>query len=118
MKVIVAGSRTISDYNVVKKAIETSQFVITELVSGAARGVDRLGEKFAAENNIPTIHFYPDWILGRQAGILRNLEMAEYADALVAVWDGKSRGTKHMINSMTKLNKPVWVEKYIDNISF
>jgi uracil-DNA glycosylase family 4 len=112
MKVIVAGSRTITDYQKVKELIKVSGFVIDEIVSGAARGVDLLGERYAKENNIPIKQFKADWdTYGKRAGYLRNVQMAEYADALVAVWDGISSGTKHMIDTMNSKDKPVFCNK-------
>lgn len=111
MKVIIAGSRGVTNPAAVKKAIADSGFTITEVVSGGARGVDRLGEDWALANNIPVKQFIPEWDeRGRKAGIIRNLSMAEYADALVAIWDGSSPGTRHMIDSMERLaGKPVHV---------
>lgn len=99
MRVVIAGSRSINDYETVKKAIETSSFTITEVVSGGARGVDQLGERYAKENNLPIKQFIPNWFIGKYAGIIRNAEMAEYADALIAVYDGVSRGTANMIKN-------------------
>lgn len=108
MKVIVAGSRDGFVAKNVFEAIEESKFIITELVSGGARGVDRDGEYYAKLNNIPIKQFLPDWDkYGKGAGFRRNTEMAEYADALIAVWDGKSNGTKHMISIMDDYEKPV-----------
>ena len=105
MKTIIAGSRTITEYSIVLKAIENSKFKITEVVSGTALGVDKLGEEYAKENNIPIKQFPADWNRhGKKAGYLRNKEMAEYADAVVLVWDGKSRGTKHMYDLSKKYN--------------
>ncbi len=110
MKVIIAGSRDGFVARNVFEAIEESKFKITEVISGGARGVDRDGEYWARLNNIPIKQFIPDWERsGKAAGLLRNLDMAEYADALVAVWDGKSKGTKHMIEAMQKMNKPTHV---------
>lgn len=110
MKVIIAGSRSITDYRVIIKAIANSGFVLSEIVSGAARGVDQLGEQYARLHNIPIKLFPADWAkYGRGAGMLRNEEMGRYADALIAVWDGSSRGTKYMIQFMQGLKKPVFV---------
>lgn len=111
MKVIIAGSRNINAYQDVKDAWLTSSFDITEVVSGGARGVDRLGERLAVELGVPFKQFIPDWTgpLKKGAGFARNKEMADYADALIAVWDGESNGTQNMINQMRKLNKPVYV---------
>lgn len=79
-------------------------------MSGCARGVDRDGEYYAKCNNIPVKHFIPQWdVYGKAAGMVRNHEMALYADALIAVWDGKSRGTQHMILDMQKTGKPVHI---------
>jgi hypothetical protein len=98
-KVIVAGSRTIKDYKVVEKAIIDSSFEITEIVSGTAQGVDKLGEKYADLNGIPIKRFVAEWDrLGKSAGPIRNEEMACYADALIAVRQNRSRGTTDMIN--------------------
>lgn len=99
MKTIIAGSRSITDYKIVFQAIVASRFAITEVVSGKARGVDTLGEQFAFEWHLPVKFFPADWeSFGKSAGYVRNVQMAEYADALIAIWDGKSRGTKNMID--------------------
>jgi len=110
MKVIIAGSRNITDQDQVDEIIWGSPYKITEGVSGNARGVDTLGANWCIEQEIPVAHFPADWAThGKYAGYLRNEQMAKYADALIAVWDGESKGTKHMIDTMTKLNKPVYV---------
>lgn len=114
MKVIIAGSRSIDDYETVLKAIESSGFSVSEVVSGGARGVDLQGETYAKQYSLPCKRFIPTWnnpdgTLNRAAGIKRNMQMAFYADALIAIWDGKSKGTEHMINFMKKQNKPVFV---------
>lgn len=71
---------------------------ITEVVSGCARGVDLLGEAWAKGAGIPVTRFPAIWeVHGKAAGAIRNQQMAEYAKALVAIWDGKSPGTKDMI---------------------
>jgi hypothetical protein len=98
MRTIVAGSREGIHYDDVLKAMETCSWTPTEIVSGKARGVDTMGEQWAKENDVPIKEFPADWDnLGRKAGTLRNCQMGDYADALVAVWDGSSRGTAHMI---------------------
>ncbi len=109
MKVIVAGSRSIHSFEAVARAIERSGFSISEVVSGGAEGVDQIGKGWAYAHSIPSKQFNPAWKEnGKAAGPMRNREMAKYADALIAVWDGKSRGTKNMIEEMKKLNKPVF----------
>ena len=99
MKTIIAGSRTITDYSLLMDVLDSVTWEITEVISGGARGVDRLGEQYANKNNIPIKRFPAQWTkYGKRAGFLRNKEMAEYADALIAVWDGESKGTQHMLN--------------------
>lgn len=111
MKVIIAGSRTITNFHRVSEAIHNSEFIITEVVSGGAWGVDQLGEYWATLAEKPCTIMKAEWDkYGKRAGFIRNEQMGNYADALIAVWDGDSRGTKHMIDYMKKLNKPLWVE--------
>lgn len=106
----MAGSRDIIDYRTVGLVIMHSGFaeLITEIVSGTARGVDQLGEKWAQECNIPIKRFKPDWNIGKKAGPLRNIDMGNYADALIALRLDDSRGTTHMIETMIGLKKPVY----------
>jgi hypothetical protein len=106
MKVIIAGGRNFNDYNLLSKNVY--EFTLyqpdIEIVSGCANGADKLGEKYANFYGIPIKRFPADWNrYGRQAGYLRNKQMAEYADMLIAFWDGKSKGTKHMID-LAKIN--------------
>lgn len=110
MKLIVAGSRTITDFATVNEAI--GHFVktlahgeIAEIVSGRARGVDKLGEQWACANGVPVAEFPADWKAGKGAGFARNARMAEYADALLAIWDGQSHGTEDMIRRMREAGK-------------
>lgn len=114
MKVVIAGSRGIKDAARVSDAVAFAELPVTEVVSGAARGVDALGEEWAAARGIPVRRFPANWRAhGLRAGRMRNLEMAEYADALVAVWDGRSAGTKHMIEAMQARGKPTFVYRVI-----
>jgi hypothetical protein len=99
MKVIIAGSRSITDPREVEAAIRESGFEIAEVVCGGARGVDMLGCEWAQERGIPVAWYPAEWDrYGKSAGYRRNEKMALYADALIAVWDGESRGTKHMLD--------------------
>jgi hypothetical protein len=111
VKVIIAGSRNIIAYpGLIQRAVEQSNFKVHEVVSGTARGIDRLGECWAVQYDKPIRRFPADWDnLGKSAGFRRNEQMADYADALIAVWDGQSNGTKHMISQMTLRGKPVFV---------
>lgn len=110
MKTIIAGGREILDYTLVLNAIRESKFDITEVVSGMAKGVDTLAVQFANENDLVITPFFADWNThGRAAGPIRNRQMAEYGEALIAVWDGESRGTKNMIEEATKRGLKVYV---------
>ena len=119
MKVIIAGSRDITDYNVVKEAMDSfmeelsaDMLPITEVVSGTARGADSLGEEWANNYDVPIKRMPANWAHhGKSAGYIRNSEMAMYADALVALWDNKSRGTGHMIDLAYKYDIPVFIHK-------
>ena len=105
MVIIVAGSRSITEAASIDTAIRQSGFPVTEVVSGTPRGADQLGEAWAMARNVPVRRFPADWQrYGRAAGMRRNEVMARYAAAapegggLVAVWDGRSPGTKYMID--------------------
>ena len=116
MKTIIAGSRSIKDLKVLEKAIQVQRMSglgnITEVVCGCAFGVDFLGQLRAKANNIPIKHFPADWYKqGRGAGFIRNIEMAKYADVLLAIWDGESKGTQHMIRTATAQGLEVHVFK-------
>jgi hypothetical protein len=111
MKVVIAGSRGINDKNVVNQAIKDSGFKITEILCGCAKGVDSLGRDYGLQNNIPVAEFPANWTkYGNAAGIMRNIVMSKKCDALIAIWDGHSRGTKHMIECVEKLKLPSYVK--------
>ena len=117
-KVIIAGSRGFSNYKLLREQCnkflrekrKTNNIII---VSGHARGADTLGEKYAQDEGF-ALEIYPaQWKkLGKQAGYRRNEQMAEVADALIAFWDGCSKGTKHMIDIMNEKNLLVRVVEY------
>lgn len=115
MRVIIAGSRSITYPAVgplVARAVLASGWAdkITEVLTGRARGVDMAGEDWARRRGLVVVPYYPDWKrYGKAAGPIRNGEMAKDADALIAVWDGESSGTKDMITQMTELGKPVYI---------
>ena len=102
MRVIIAGSREIDDCEYVKEQIEASGFDITEVVSGKCRGVDKCGELWAKKNNIPVEPFPFVKGMGKAGGPLRNLQMAQYADALILIWDGTSKGSFNMLQNAAK----------------
>ena len=106
MKVIIAGSRTFNNYNLLNKTLQEVDLVIDEVVCGGAKGADSLGAEWARKNGVPVKYFNAEWEkYGRVAGIIRNHQMGDYADYLVAFWDGKSSGTKDMFTYMQQLGK-------------
>lgn len=114
MKVIVCGSRTIKDPEEVKKAIKDSGFKITELVCGEAEGPDKIAKELIQSGffgeSVPVISFKADWEKdGRGAGIIRNVKMVSYAEACIAIWDGKSKGTTHTIQETQRRGRLLYV---------
>ena len=113
-RVIIAGSREMADYEAAKKAIgeafsEIGRSTQVCVVSGHCRGADILGERYAREHGLELEIFPAEWNrYGRRAGFIRNTQMAEFASeegcegALIAFWDGESRGTKMMIGIAEK----------------
>lgn len=99
MRTIIAGSRCCTDKRDLIAALSACGWTPTTVISGTAKGADRLGEAWAAEHDVPCERYPADWDRhGKSAGYRRNERMAECADALIALWDGQSRGTKHMID--------------------
>lgn len=120
-KVIVAGGRDFDDYELLSKKLDKMRQVILandladdmEIVCGKARGADSLGERWGREHHVSVAEFPADWDkYGRSAGPRRNKQMGEYADTLLAFWDGESRGTKHMIDYSTEKGLNVFVVSY------
>ncbi len=118
MRCVICGSRDINDYEILKAAIKESGFTITEVVSGCASGVDKLGERWAQENGIVPHRFSAEWnIYGTFAGRMRNKKMAKFISppecnngCVVAVWDGESKGTAHMIQLAREAGIKVYVK--------
>ena len=116
MKVIIAGSRGFNDYETLCKFCD---YIIgepedeVEIVSGTARGADKLGERYANDRKYTIKEFPANWNEhGKAAGYIRNGEMADYADTLIAFHDGESKGTQHMIDLANKKGINVAVYKY------
>ena len=131
LRVIIAGSREFNDF---PKLMNSSIEILTEIskkrddldririVSGTARGADKLGEQYAKIAGYELSKFPADWDgLGKRAGYVRNAEMAKFAveddsyGVLIAFWDGQSRGTKHMIDLAKKYGLEVHVVNYKEN---
>jgi hypothetical protein len=115
MKFIVAGSRTIQEITAYGQLVElriakTHPFCnATEIVSGTAKGPDKAGEIYGDFYGISVTKFPAEWDkYGKRAGPIRNNKMAVYADALLLIWDGQSKGSRHMKQAMLTLNKPVF----------
>lgn len=118
-RVIIAGTRYFDDYDLLKKycdymlsnKIKSGEEI--RILSGGASGADALGEKYARERGFIIVPYPAQWDkYGRQAGPMRNREMAANADALIAFWDDKSRGTKNMIDEAQKRGLKVAIKHY------
>ena len=113
MRIIIAGSRTITEYSTVFNAMNYLNLNPTAILSGCAEGVDKLGERWAKEHKIRIERYPADWEKhGKKAGYIRNAEMVKNADWLVAIWDGKSKGTKHTIDLANKKGIKVFVYEW------
>jgi hypothetical protein len=130
VKVIIAGGRDFTNYNLLKSKCDKilSNQKDIEIISGEASGADKLGEQYSEENNLKLKTFPANWndfsepckIKYRKngskynalAGHVRNQKMADYADALIAFWDGSSTGTKDMIDRAKKSNLIIRIINY------
>lgn len=139
VRIIIAGGREFNDYELLKQSVNDIIFDLEcrnavtgignasrvnekhliEFVSGTARGADQLGEKYVSESIWSVKRFPANWDLyGKRAGYIRNEQMAKYSmsdnsyGVLIAFWDGKSRGTKHMIDLANKHGLEVHVVNY------
>jgi hypothetical protein len=121
IRIIIAGGRDFNNYDYLRDKV--SDFILMELppelwsqveiVSGGANGADKLGERYARDADCKLTRFIPDWKThGKKAGILRNHEMGDYSDVLIAFWNGTSTGTKDMIDYATKIGLLVEVFLY------
>jgi predicted Rossmann fold nucleotide-binding protein DprA/Smf involved in DNA uptake len=107
MKIAIVGSRDYPHLDRVQNFVAALKKDCI-IVSGGARGVDSTAEKAAKENGLEFILFLPDWDKnGKSAGFLRNIQIIEEADIIVAFWDGVSHGTLHSITEAVKRNKTV-----------
>lgn len=111
MKIAVVGSREFKDSDLIEHVLHNKTKCASDyytIVSGGARGVDTLAEKFADEYGITKKIFLPDWDrYGKKAGFLRNILIINEADKVIAFWDGKSAGTKNSIDLAIKQGKPL-----------
>jgi len=115
MRIIIAGGRDFIDVDLLWSTMDALLEGVQDvtIVSGGARGADKMGERYADSKNLPVQRYPADWNkYGKQAGYLRNAEMAANADALVAFWDKKSNGTRHMIDLAKKAGLTITVINY------
>jgi nucleoside 2-deoxyribosyltransferase len=117
MKLLICGSRAITDYDLLLEALKESGFNPTSLISGGSRGVDTLAEQYAAETGLPIQISKPDYARyrGKHASIIRNCEMVMECDAVLAVWNEISRGTRFTFEYAMKKNKPVYIKAVARN---
>lgn len=112
---LVVGSRSITDYEYIKNTLDKYRNSDTVIVSGGAKGVDTLAERYADENNLQKVIMKADWDkYGKRAGYIRNAEMHKFIsnkeDKLcIAFWDGNSKGTAHNFNLAKQYNNPIIV---------
>lgn len=117
-RVIIAGTRSFNDYELLRDSCnnllsEKQRTHTVVVISGTARGADQMGERYAREWGFQLRRFPADWELyGKSAGHIRNAKMADNADALIAFWDGESRGTKNMIDNARRKGLAVRVIQY------
>lgn len=113
-KIIVAGSREFKNYNLLKNTLDKYlNNQEAKIICGGAKGADTLGKLYAESKNLQIQYFFPEWgKWGKIAAHLRNAEMAKVGDTLIAFWDGKSRGTKNMIQLAEKYKLKIIIINY------
>ncbi len=119
MKLAIIGSRTATDYSVLTQALDgrygicmssDGAYIVTEVISGGARGADSLGARWANERGIKLTEFIPDWErYGKRAGFVRNQDIIAAADVVLCLWDGLSKGTANSLSIAKRLKKPTLI---------
>lgn len=113
MKIAVVGSRNFNNYQLLKNTLDKYKEKCELIISGGAKGADKLAERYAKENGFEIKIFKPDWKrYGKGAGLIRNKQIVENADLIIAFWDGKSKGTAFTVNYAQKSGKEVEVINY------
>lgn len=117
-RLIIAGGRDFNDKALMYERLQAMEALDlfpngVSLICGMAKGADALGLEIFQELGMPIHAFKPDWEgLGKRAGFVRNAQMGDTADLALIFWDGQSKGTKHMIDYMEKLQKPHYIVPY------
>ena len=114
-KVIIAGGREFNNYETLVKICDEylKDKKNIQIISGAARGADSLGEKYAIEKRYSLVKIPAKWeTFGKSAGYKRNEEMVKIANCLIAFWDGKSKGTNHTIQLAKKFKLDIKIVNY------
>lgn len=115
----IIGSRSFNNFSFAKNEIieilKENNIKLSKIISGGASGADNIAEQFANKYNIPIEIIKPNWKLGKHAGILRNTEIIEKSDIIIAFWDQKSKGTLDSIKKAQKLNKPLYIVDISNN---
>lgn len=106
MKLAIIGSRTFTDYELLFDTLQKLDFDISCIISGGAKGADALAKKYAEDNTIQYIEFPADWTqYGKSAGPIRNKQIVDECDIILAFWNGSSKGTLQAINYAKSKNK-------------
>lgn len=113
IKLVIAGSRSITDFDLDKYIPNDTELII----SGGAQGIDLIAEKYADKKRISKLILRPKYKLyGRAAPLKRNEEMVDIADSVLVIWDGKSKGALYTINYARKKNKEIKIVNIKDNL--
>jgi hypothetical protein len=113
MKTAVIGTRTFENYPQLCETLDNLSHKPTEIISGGAKGADALAERYAHDNNIPLIVILANWEQhGKAAGPIRNQQIIEACEQVIAFWDGQSKGTGHTIKTAKAKGKPTKIVNY------
>ena len=113
-RIVIGGCRNYNDYTLFSEYVKSclSEFISDNvtIISGHCSGVDCMAERYAKENGLKCLVYPADWgKYGRAAGPIRNKALVENSDAIIAFWDGKSKGTKNLIDIAARQSKRIWV---------
>lgn len=117
VKLAIVGSRGFQDYDAlvefIDRIIKENDYEVTEVISGGAKGADRLGELWARTRGYPIIIYQAEWDkYGKSAGFRRNYDIIQRCDIVFAFWDGESKGTKHDLELAEKFGKQIFLYNY------